>query len=248
MKRFGLPLLSLAFASQIYSANLPPSHLAVTLVGNSDTGAPPIQDIVIEAGLTHAKSDPKYAAILSALGIQNPLDLQQFIKGDINGSNFMDIIVHTAYQNALSNPIYFQWFEKMGIRDESTLRNFVSMSGNNYKSLIYSLALEYARGNPKYAAWLYALEIADVSDIHDIVNGDLDGTNFKDIILAYGVSFLKSNPRYQPYAFILSLIFGNNTLNVSSPGPLFLGVYDGLPVSEIKAIQKSKNKKVKAKT
>lgn len=245
-------LLSLVLTSTSYSATLPAGSLGGLLGGSSGTNASSVQNILVSFGLTYLMSDPKYAATLSALGINNAADLQNFISGDQSGANFNDIIVHAAFQYGISNPKYAAWFTQIGVTDEPSLRAFLKGKGSSSKDLIFSLALEYAKKNPKYAGWLDSLEITNISDIQDIFSGGLQGTNIRDLVLSMGLNYLQSNQsgnsKGQQYAIILTLLLGDNTLSSFDPSSLFLGAYDGLHLSEIKTIQKSKNKKVKAKT
>jgi len=238
--------MSLVFGASAQAAGLPDlgGHVSGLFAGGDTTSTSSIQTFILNAGLTYAKSDPKYAAI-SALGINDSNDLQNFLNGDQNGSNFQDIIVHAAFQYAQGNPLHADWLAKVGVTDEASLKTFLNGKGAKNQDTIFNLALDYAENNPQYAAWLDQLGIQNISDISDIMNGDLDTSNLKDILSSLGTSFLQANPKDSHYAYFLSLLTGDSTLHTSDLSDIFLGAYDGLPVSEIKLIQTTK--KIKAK-
>ncbi len=242
MRSLKVIALSLALTLSAHAASLPNlGGLLGGLFGGGGTGTSSIQTLLLNAGLTYAKSDPRFAVVLTALGINNAQDLQNFLQGDSNGNNFKDIIVHAAFQYAQSNPKFSDWLSKVGVTDEPSLRAFLNGKGSKYKDTIFQMALAYAKSNPKYAAWLDQLEISNISDITDILNGGLQGSNIQSLILSY----LKSNPKYAQYASILSLLLGQDALSSTNISDMFLGAYDGLPVSEIKLIQKTKKTKAK---
>lgn len=250
MRSLKVLLLSLSLNSAAHSASMPNfgNFLGAFLGGNSGSGATSsIQSLVINAGLIYAKSDPRFAAILTVLGINNASDLQNFLAGDLSGSNFQDVIVHAAFQYAQQNPKYAEWFAKVGVVDEPSLRAFLNGKGAKYEDFIFSLALKYAQNNSQYSEWLKQLGIEDISDISDIMNGGLEGSNLQDLLIGFGQSYLQSNPQYSQYSFILSLLLGDSTLSNLGSNNMFLGAYEGLPISELKIIQKSKKLKVRTK-
>lgn len=253
MKTPRIILLSLCFSVSAHAASLPNlGGLLGGFLGNGGTSTSQIQTLVLNAGLTYAMSDPRFAPVLAALGINNAQDLQNFLQGDSNGNNFQDIIVHAAFQYAQSHSKYSTWLAQMGVVDEPSLNAFLDGKGAKYENLIFSLALQYAQSNPKYSEWLDELEIDSVADIQDIANGDLQGTNLQDLLVAVGTQYVMSNPKYSKYMAIITLLLGNGSLpsmgGGANPLDMFLGAYEGLPVSEIKTIQKAKKMKAKRRT
>ncbi|MEZ4814240.1 MAG: hypothetical protein R3A80_03415 [Bdellovibrionota bacterium] len=242
MRSLSFLLLSLVFISIAHPAGLP--QYVVSKDSESDT-ASSVHSFMLNAGLIFAKSDPKYAAILNVLEINSVFDLQKFTDGDLSGSNFQDIVVHGAFQYAQQNPKYAVEFEKLGVRDEPGLKRLLIVKGGVSGDFVYNLALEYARGNPRYTEWLNQLGIQDTSDIHDIMNGGLEGSNLQKLILSFGQPYLQLNPKFSQSASILSLLLGDSALYNLDSHSLFLGAFEGLPISEIKLIQKTKKLKVR---
>ncbi len=241
-------LLTLVFATSVARAASFSDFLGLIggalANGSSSSGTTSAQSLALSMGLQFAKSDPSFAAIFAALGINNSTDLEAYLKGDLSGANFRDIVVHAAFEYAKANPKHAQWLAKVGVKDEPSLRAFLKgKGGKTYQDYIYTLALEYARANPTYATWLEELDIEGIEDIRDILSGGLEGTNLKDFVMSLGMRYLQSNPNYTQYAFILSLIMGDDF--VSLPVVPYLGAFEGLPLDEIKNIHRMKKLKAR---
>lgn len=217
----------------------------------SGNGTGNIQNLVINAGLIYAKADPRVGVILSALNINSADDVKNFLNGDRNGQNFKDILAYLAFQYGQENPEFTQWFDTVGVENPEDLLRFINGDGGDIQTTIFQMALAYAENNPQYQEWLDRLEIYGIDDISMILNGDLDSSNLQDLLISIGTSYLGQNSQYSQYLgylnIVLGLIGGNNNDDVVSilpikedmPNNLFLGAFDGMSVSQIKAIKAS---------
>jgi ribosomal protein L12E/L44/L45/RPP1/RPP2 len=240
MRLFKHALLALALASPVISTQ-------ANAASSSSSSSQQMEDLFLNIGIIYGKSDPKVASVLNALGINTAQDLRKFLKGDLNGSNFKDILSHLAFQYALKNPKAASFLKKLGVTDEASLNKFLQgLKDGSIKDTILQMALDSALSNPKYANWLAVMGITDIEDLKDILSGGVDGTNLNGILLMVAMNYFASNPKYEQYApIVLAIImtyFSNPSSDLSS---VSLGVLDGLPSTEVKAVVKGRTAKTK---
>ncbi|MEZ4814256.1 MAG: hypothetical protein R3A80_03495 [Bdellovibrionota bacterium] len=199
-----------------------------------------MQNFLLNLGLFYARSNPQVAPILSTLGINSSTDLTKFINGDKNGSNFQSIIANAALQYAMSNPQYISVLQNLGVNDVQDIQDLLGSGNGASTDVLLNLAFSYIGNNPKYQVWLDQLGINDVSDLQGLLNGS-GGTDLKSVILQLAMIYAQANPQYGIYISLISALLNGGSLgsvvDVNNP---FLGAFDGLSLSEIKAIQSAK--------
>ena len=216
--------------------------------GNGSDQANQVIDLALALAIGYAKTDPRYAPILTALGINTPQDLRNFLKGGTDGSNFRNILARLAFLQGQSNPQVRDWLAKLGITNEQQLRDFLKNNGQGASfETILSLALAQAQSNPKYTTWLSRLGIRDVQDFRNLLRGTQSG-NLQSLILMVGLHYVESNPKYAQYAPMIRAALvalglsqgddGTGNDGSSDDDIIDLGVYKGMTVGEVKAVRK----------
>jgi len=207
-------------------------------------------DALVKLGISfamiYAKNDPRYAVILSSLGLNSPEDLQAFLDGNANGANFGNIISNLVFQAAVGNSEAGQILQKLGITDLKQLRAFINSKegGFDYNRLL-EIALERAGGSSKYTVWLKAMGINDIQDIRNLLNGSQQGGNLKSLVVVFALDYVKKNPKYEEYAVYIEAAMialglyqgadGTGQNGGSDDDIINLGPYNGMTVGETRA-------------
>jgi hypothetical protein len=223
----------------------------------SDTSG--LTDLALNLAIMYGKSDPRYAPILLALGINNADDLKRFLNGDISGANLGNIVSFLAIQQGKQDPAAKDWMSANGVTDIKSARSFISASDTPAydSSMIFQLAYEYAAKNPQYAAWLEALNIHSGADLEALFKGAMgnaqggqaqasaaDTSNLQAVLMNLAMQYIAQNPKYAPYAAILAALLAQQGGGASAPGAgLNLGASQGLSASQIGQIVQAGAKK-----
>lgn len=200
----------------------------------------------ISFAMVYAKNDKKYNTILNSLGLNSPEDLQAFLTGNSNGTNFGNIISNLVLQAAVSNSEASQILQSLGITDLKQLREFINAKGGGFDyNRLLEIALAQAGGSSKYTVWLRTIGIKDIQDIKNLLKGTKQGGNLKSLVVVFANDYVKKNPKYQEYAvyieaamIALGLYQGADGTGVnggSDDDIINLGPYNGMTVGETKA-------------
>jgi hypothetical protein len=232
------------------------------LGGGGDSDA--LMGMAFDAAYMYA-SHSEYAPILVALNINSGDDLQAFLMND--EQNFNDIIAHLALDYASENPEFSQWFSQVGVKDHASLVKF--MKKTKHKSTINKMALKQARGDEDYSQWLSQLGINDASDIQELLNGSGDNGDLFAKIWPLVEQYVETNhSEYAQFLPMLQQLLGigedpvidlpveedDGTVEEEETveedevveeddeivPPEVVGAFRGLPLSEVKEIQKAR--------
>jgi len=229
------------------------------LLQGGDSSA--LMDLAFDAAYMYASSDPQYAGILMVLGINSGDDLQAFLMND--EQNFNDIISHLALSYASENPEFGNWFSQIGVTDIASANKY--MKNGKYKTTVHKMALAQARGDENYSEWLSQLGINDLSDLQGLLNGD-GGDIFANLMPLVEQYVNTNYPEYAQFLPIIQQLLGGMGGNGEDPSinlpveqddpsidlpvidegeeevvpPEVVGAFRGLPISEVKAIQKAR--------
>lgn len=233
------------------------------LLNGGDSSA--LMDLAFDAAYMYASSDPQYAGILMILGINSGDDLQAFLMNDEQNMN--DIVSHLALSYASENPQFANWFSQIGVTDIASANKY--MKNGKYKKTVHQMALAQARSDDNYSEWLSQLGINDLSDLQGLLNGD-GGDIFANLMPLVEQYVNANYPEYAQFLPIIQQLLGgmgngqDPSINlpvideeeeVDDPSidlpvidegedevvpPEVVGAFRGLPVSEVKEIQKAR--------
>lgn len=244
MKRINHLRQYLLFCSLLAIPSLSALGKNTTNTGSGSTQvSSSMENFLLNLGIFYSKTNPQVAPYLTALGINNGNDLKRLIRGDLNGSNFQDIITSAALQYVYKDPKYQGLFQQLGVTDFASLKALLTSGNSANTDLLLNIAFNYMSSNPEYQLWMSQLGINDASDLRGLIFGTGQSTDLKAILLNFAMIYAQSNPKYAPYIFLISALLGNDTTPVDISNP-FLGAYDGLSPTEIKRVQGAKKIKL----
>lgn len=213
-------------------------------------------DTLVRLGLTfaiiYAKSDSRYTTILSALGINGPDDLEAFLRGNSDGTNFRNIIARLAFQAALGNSDVKRVLSSLGIENEAQLREFIKNPRDAFDlNTILQIALTQAVGDSKYTVWLRAMGINDIQDMRDLLSGNGTGSNLQSLVVMIGLNIVRNDPDLQEYVVYIEAAMialnlyqgadGTGESGGSEDDIINLGPYNGMTVGETRAVNQPLN-------
>ncbi len=119
------------------------------------------RNVIARLAFLQAQSDPKTKAALAQLGITDEASLRAFLASQ-SGTSAFDMVLGVALQQALSNPKYAVWTQRLGVKDIQDLKNLLKGNGQsgNLMNLVLVIGLAYVEANPKYAQYVPLIQAA----------------------------------------------------------------------------------------
>jgi len=245
VKQFKSLTLGLVLSGALVTSQVHALGKNTTNTGSSSQVSSSMQNFLLSLGLFYAKTNPQVGPVLTALGINTPADLNNFLKGDKNGSNIQDIITNAAIQYAFSNPQYAGLFDQLGVTDFASLKALLTSGGGGAnQQLLLNLAFNYMQGNSNYQSWLSQLGVNDASDLQGLLSGTGDQTDLMAVVLNFAMIYAQANPQYAPYIMLINILLGNQSSGIVDIANPFLGSFEGLSNAEIRKVQSAKKLKL----
>jgi len=117
--------------------------------------------IIARLAFTAALADDGAADALARMGIQNELELREFIENAQNGVD-LDFILKLALSQAQIDSKYTRWLEAAGIDSIDDLSRMLNgdKEQTNMQSLLLFIGLHVLRSNPEYQKYAVYIEAA----------------------------------------------------------------------------------------
>ncbi len=190
--------------------------------GSSQLGG--IEDVALQLAIIYAQTDPRYAVILAALGINTPDDVKRLLCGDMSGGNLNGVISYLVMNYASKNANVSNFLNAANIHSFADIQNALKdPSGLISQDQLFQWAYEYASQNPQYAPWLQALGINSGADVGKVLQGGVNPSNLQSQLIAIGLAYLTSKGK------------AGDTASKLIPY-LQTGAFQGLPSGDVSSI------------
>ncbi len=179
-----------------------------------------ILDFALNLAIVYGEMDPRYAPVLTALGIHNADDVKKLLNGDQSGGNFKDIAATLIIMYAQKDAKVAGYLNQAGIHNAVDLRRFLDnpLGDAGVQSLVFDLAYQSAAKNPKYAQWLDVMNIHSGEDLGNLIKNGQQGGGLQNMLLPLALAYVQNNPKYAKWVPLIQAVILKMNPGSSSGG------------------------------
>jgi hypothetical protein len=188
------------------------------------SGVNAFEDAALTIAVVFAQTNPHYAPVLAALGIQTGADVKNLLSGDSSGANFKGVIAYMVLNYAQKNADAANWLNALGVKTFADVQKLLADPHSAIgQQTLFQMAFDFANQNSKYKGWLAALNLNSAADIATMFNGKFVKTNIQSQLISIGLAYIISKTKIGDTVLALLPL-------------LHLGSFQGLDLGEIQQI------------